>query len=181
MRSLLLAILALAASCAPPPAPPPEPSQEVTAPLLRADQRTILNGPEALKLTHQCSRISPGPVQSQWTPTDAQIAALEPTLASVIATHLQATGSQASPGDYYRQYAGFTIRGRRVIYVNGVASTAIEQTDPAHAFDWHTQAVQVCDGGPITFGVEYDVATTYFSLFAFNGDLGASAPSAPAQ
>lgn len=181
MRFLVFSVLGLAASCAPPPAPPPEPSQAVTAPLLRPDHRTILNGPEALKLAHQCSRVSPGPVESQWTPTEAQIAALEPTLASVIATHLQAAGSQASPGNYYRQYAGFVIGDRRVIYINGVAASAIEQApDPAHAFDWRTQAVSICDGGPITFGVEYDVATTYFSLFAFNGDLGASAPSAPA-
>lgn len=173
MRVLLLTIAALVTACAKPAPPPPEPSQLVTAPVLRPDERTILNGPEALKLTHQCSRVSPGPVESQWTPTAAQIAGLEPTLASVIATHLQAAGSQASPGAYYRQYAGFVIHGRRVIYINGVDHSAVEHTpDPAHPFDWRTQAVQICDGGMITFGVEYDVASTYFSLFAFNGSLG---------
>jgi hypothetical protein len=173
MRSLVFSMALLAASCAPPPTPAPEPSQPQTAPLLRADQRTILNGPEALKLAHQCSRTSPGPIESQWAPTEAQIAALEPTLATVIATHLQATGSQASRGDYYRQYAGFMIRGRRVIYVNGVDHSAIERDlNAAHPFDWRTQAFNICDGGSITFGVEYDVETTYFSAFAFNGSLG---------
>jgi hypothetical protein len=173
MRFLVFSIFALAAACAPPPAQPPEPSQHVTAPLLRPDQRTILDGPEALKLAHQCSRVSPGPVQSQWTPTEAQIAALEPTLASVIATHLQAEESKASPGDYYRQYAGFVIRGRRVIYINGVDHSMIEQTpNPAYPFDWRTQAVEICDGGSITFGVEYDVESGYFSIFQFNGPAG---------
>lgn len=177
MRLLIFSLALIAASCAPPPAPAPEPSQPQTAPVLHPDQRTILTDPEALRLAHQCSRVSPGPVQSQWTPTDAQIAALEPTLATVIATHLQAAGLQPSPGDYYRQYAGFVIGGRRVIYINGVDHSAIERNpDPAHPFDWRTQAVSICDGGPVTFGVEYDVATTYFSVFAFNGAPGLSAP-----
>lgn len=173
MRFLVLIALAMAAACVRPAPPTPEPAQDVTAPLLRPEQRTILSGAEALKLAHQCSRASPGPVESQWTPTEAQIAALEPTLASVIAAHLQAAGSQASPGDYYRQYAGFVIHGRRVIYINGVEHSAIEnEPNPDHPFDWRTQAVQICDGGPITFGVEYDVETTYFSVFAFNGSVG---------
>ena len=44
-------------------------------------------------------------------------------------------------------------------------------TNPNHPFDWRTQATQICDGGTITFGVEYDPATGQFSNFAFNGSI----------
>jgi hypothetical protein len=80
-------------------------------------------------------------------------------------------GHSPSPGDYYRQYAGFVIGGRRVIYVNGVADSAVRSTNPNQPFDWRTQAVQICDGGTVTFGVEYDPQTRQFSNFAFNGAL----------
>ena len=64
------------------------------------------------------------------------------------------------------------IAGRRVIYVNGVSESAVErEPDPAHPFDWRTQAIGICDGGAITFGVEYDVTTKQFSNFAFNGAI----------
>ncbi len=174
MRALVFVFAMLAAGCTQPaPPPPPGTVQENVARLLTPETRTILTGANAMTLAHQCSRPSPGPVSAQWTPTAADIASLEPTLASVIAAHLQAAGSQASPGDYYRQYAGFVIHGRRVIYINGVASSAIESApNPDHPFDWRTQAVSICDGGSITFGVSYDVETRFFTEFAFNGAVG---------
>jgi len=51
--------------------------------------------------------------------------------------------------------------------VNGVDKNAIQGPDSNS--DWRTQAVQICDGGPITFGVEYDPGSGQFSNFAFNG------------
>jgi len=67
--------------------------------------------------------------------------------------------------------AGFVIGGRRVIYVNGVHEDMIERNmDPS--YDWRTRPVMICDGGPITFGVEYDPATRQFANFSFNGSIG---------
>lgn len=170
MRRLTLTIVAFAlAACAQPttrstdpPAPPP----------FAARTSTILSGAAAMTLTHQCSRPSPGPVSAQWTPTPAEVAALEPRLGSVLRTHLAESQVSSGVGDYYRQYAGFVIGGRRQIYVNGVNRSAVERDpDPGRPFDWRTQAISICDGGSVTFGVIYDPAVQEFTQFAFNGSV----------
>lgn len=168
---LVVAFLALA-GCAPTP-PQSGLVQDRRADLWTAETRTILTGDAARALAHQCSRVSPGPVEDIWTPSDADVASLEDALVAELTRQLEAAGESASPQSYYRQYAGFVVGGRRMIYVNGVSESAID-ADPGPAFhpsNWQTYAVQICDGGPITFGVEYDPATRQFSNFAFNGSV----------
>jgi hypothetical protein len=173
MRRLLFAMIALVAACAQ-PAPPPatDAVQDHVAQLWTAETRTVLEGEQAHALAHQCSRVSPGPVESVWTPAPAQLDALESELILLLSRQLEAAGESPSPGDYYRQYAGFVIGGRQVIYINGIAEDAVvSEPNPDHPFDWRSQAIGICDGGTITFGVEYDVATRRFSNFAFNGAI----------
>lgn len=173
MRRLLTAFALVAAACAPAAqSPPPSAVQEEPALLVAPQTRTVLSGEQAMALARQCSRISPGPVESMWTPSAADLDALDTALAFFLAQQLEQAGSTASPGEYYRQAAGFVIGGRRVIYVNGVHSDAVERVNPNHPFDWRTQAHLICDGGPITFGVEYDPGTGDFSHFSFNGSVG---------
>jgi hypothetical protein len=168
----LFAAALLAGACAPTPPEPTGAVQEQTAELWSAETRTVLTGEAARALARQCSRISPEPVEDVWTPSDAEIARLEDDLILRVARELEARGENPSPGGYYRQYAGFVIAGQRIIYVNGVDESAIERAPNAsRPFDWRTQAVQICDGGAITFGVEYDPATGQFSNFAFNGSV----------
>lgn len=167
-----LVFLALAA-CAPTATPPADDVQAEATSLWTADTRVVLTGDAARDLAHQCSRVSPGPVSDLWTPTDAEIAALEDQLILRVASELEQRGESPSPGNYYRQYAGFVVDGRRIIYVNGVDDRGID-SDPGPAFhpgNWRTYAIQICDGGTITFGAEYDPATRTLSNFAFNGAL----------
>ena len=173
VKQVWLALLLAAAACAPTPSEPqPGAAQEQVAELWTADTRTVLTGDAARTLARQCSRVSPGPVEDVWAPTDAEVEAIEDDLILLVARELENAGQSPSPGGYYRQYAGFVIGGRRIIYVNGVDESAIQrEPNPAHPFDWRTQAVQICDGGPITFGAEYDPATRQFSNFAFNGSV----------
>lgn len=174
-RLLPLCFLALAActpelpACCGTPEPPPAASQDGAAQLWTADTRTILTGDAARALASQCSRPSPGPVESTWSPSEADVAAIEDELLLRVARELEQRGESPSPGGYYRQYAGFVIGGRRIIYVNEVDEQAIDRS--GSSFDWRTQPVRICDGGPITFGAEYDPATHRFSNFAFNGQL----------
>ena len=173
MRRLLFAMIALAAACAQ-PAPPPatDAVQDHVTQLWTTETRTVLEGDQARALAHQCSRVSPGPVESIWTPTPAQLDALESELILLLSRQLEAAGESPSPGDYYRQNAGFVIGGRQIIYVNGGAQSVLpDNVSTDHHFDWRTQATGICDGGTITFGVEYDVASRQFSNFAFNGAI----------
>ena len=166
MRERMFAALTILAACSAPAAPATR-----AASRFAPSTYTILTGGEAMALGRQCSRPSPGPITAQWTPTSADIQALEPNLETILRVHLTHDGITTPATDYYRQYAGFTIGGRRVIYINGVARGAIETTDPNHPFDWRTQATGICDGGPITFGVEFDPAIGEFTHFAFNGAI----------
>jgi hypothetical protein len=171
IKCVLFAALTALAACAPPPSEPQTgAAQEEVVKLWTADTRTVLTGDAARMLSRQCSRISPGPVEDVWTPTDAEADAIEDELILLVAREMENAGQSPSPGGYYRQYAGLVVGGRRIIYVNGVDESAVERDPNAqHRFDWRTQPILICDGGPITFGVEYDPATRQFSNFAFNG------------
>jgi hypothetical protein len=171
-KHLFVAALALAAAACAPTSEAPGAVQDEAASLWTADTRAVLTGDAARDLTHQCSRVSPGPVEGFWAPSDVDIAALEDELILLVARELEARGESPSPGDYYRQYAGFVIGGKRVIYVNGVDAAGID-ADPGPAFhpsNWQAHAIQICDGGTITFGAEYDPETGEFRNFAFNGN-----------
>ncbi|MCX7359196.1 MAG: hypothetical protein NT015_13760 [Alphaproteobacteria bacterium] len=158
-RRLIVMLATLAASCAPPPAAVQDRAGEIWS----ANTRAVLTGETSRAFGHQCSRVSPGPIDDVWTPTEADIRTMERELIRIVAHQQEEMGESPSPGRYYRQIAGLVIGGRRIIYVNGVDADSV---DPE---TWRTAPIEICDGGPITFGVEYDPATRQFRNFAFNG------------
>ena len=179
MKPVLIAYAPVLVACTQPAARSAQ--TDIIASPFPVETAAVFEAEKARELTHQCSRIAPGPVEGAWAPSSADISALEPALAPLIEAQLEneaATYDEPrwSHGvEYYRQYGGLIIGGRRVIYINGVHKTAIERDpDPEHPLDWRTQAVGICDGGSITFGVEYDPAARSFSNFAFNGALRAA-------
>jgi len=121
----------------------------------------------ARDLLHQCSRSIPQSVTGTWQPTAAQTAELDARLPDAVV--------HARPdvhGAFARQYAGYIIGGRRLIYVNAFPQNVLADfdKDPARWTRKAThQAMTVCDGGQDFFGVLYDPATKTFSQFAFNG------------
>lgn len=174
MKRLCAAIIATVLSaCTPAPPAPTQaaaPVQDHVTTLWTAETRTVLQRDEALAMVDQCNRASPGPVEEIWTPSDAELDAMESQLTSLVARKLEERGESPSPGGYYRQIAGFVIGGRRIICVNGLDDNlvqALPRQDPS--VNWTTDAVGAFGGGSITFGVEYDPATRQFSNFEFNG------------
>lgn len=131
----------------------------------------VLTAEKAQTLAKQCSRISPGPVTGTWQPSASDIRELEAGLGVELATQLMPEDA-AKPDDYYRQYAGLIVGGgRRIIYVNGLHRSAVERAPEDQRESWKTEPAMICDGGSITFGVEYDPATKTFAKFAFNGRI----------
>jgi hypothetical protein len=131
---------------------------------------------KARDLLNQCSRGVPGPVGRTWTPSAIQIAELEARLPEALDNVLAKRGEyQNRSRDFLRQYGGFIVGGRKIIYMNafprglidGERSVFVQRKPPLP--DWHSEAEGVCDGGPAFFGVEYDPATKTFSNFQFNG------------
>ena len=144
------------------------------------------------QLLRQCSRGTPTPIRGTWNPSPDQVRLLEGPLSVLIDRQLSALRLPDSlrphAGDYYRQYAGVIVGGRRIIYVNGFHKTQVAETRtfltehrndsaalrnfPPASRDsdyWRGVPTVVCDGGEYYFGVEYDPETHRFRNFSFNG------------
>ncbi|HEX7294400.1 MAG TPA: hypothetical protein VF251_01525 [Pyrinomonadaceae bacterium] len=65
------------------------------------------------------------------------------------------------PEEYYMQYVGIIVDGKKLIYIN-----AFGATEPSDS--WKEKAVVICDGGT-AWGVLYDPQTKKFSKLAVNG------------
>ena len=118
-----------------------------------------------------CNRPAPGPIESIWTPDAATILRLE----SVLGSALQRAIEQSNPervkptaADFYRQYAGFVVGGKRIVYINGVHARALDRI-PGGPNAWRIQALLGCDGGMLFFGAEFSVETGMVSAIVFNG------------
>lgn len=169
MRSaarLIFGIAAALAACGP-------------ASLPLAPEAAILPETAVAEMLHQCSRGTPPPGEAAWTPAPADVAALEAALPNALHARREISG-QRFPGDpdwsrvpqgWRRQYIGIVRGGRRFIYgnlfplrPNGEFALGGER--------WKTAPIVICDGGPVIFGVEYDVEAGRFTQIAFNGNLG---------
>jgi hypothetical protein len=169
-RLLIASLVLLAAACSPAPnssdpGTPDAPSVGTT--VFAPDSAVVFADDKALELVEPCSRPAPASVEATWTPTERDIAVLEPALARFLEEQLrqQRPEDEVSVEAYLRQYGGLVINGRRIIYINGFQQEAAGSIDT-----WRAYPMVICDGGPIMFGVEYDPETRAFQNFAFNGD-----------
>jgi len=134
--------------------------------IFATDSAVVFAGDKALELIEPCSRAAPTNVESTWTPTQSDIATLEPALSAYVEARLreQWPENDVNVEAYLRQYGGLVINGRRVIYVNGFQQGSAGDLDT-----WRSYPMVICDGGPIMFGAEYDIENRAFQNFAFNG------------
>jgi hypothetical protein len=121
---------------------------------------TVLERSQADKLRKPCSREFPQNLVGYWVPSNGDLAEVEAALDPLLKVEFQRRPWMTSQGPYLRQYGGFERSGHRVIYVNAVADAAS---------DWRTRAVNICDGGAISFGAVYDLATHRYDWFQTNG------------
>jgi hypothetical protein len=141
-------------------------------PVSAPGDRWVLFPPEkALILTKQCSRLSPDNIDGVWIVPSEIVTRLEwdlPNISNPMSVMLSVAGNfqmsqVANPGNYFRQYAGITILGRKFIYINAAKSIN-------NRLKWRNGgSMIVCDGGDSYWGVLYDPATREFSELAFNG------------
>jgi hypothetical protein len=110
-----------------------------------------------------------------WSPTQEDISRLERELDRVLEKSLarSALPDSLRPAvtDYYRQYAGVVVNGKRLINVTGFHRQylAAVQRLNADTTAWRTQPVLFCDGGEFYFGATYDPSDGHFITFQFNG------------
>jgi hypothetical protein len=150
---LFIATLTLLAGCA-------------TTPLVPGRSVT-LSGPMAYQIARPCSRPGPPKFDDVWEPTQADIAEMEAHfgwLRRLRSTVCCLPGAQVrNVNDYFRQYVGIVVNGRRLIYINAFAA------DEEPPKSWTHHPINFCDGGTGSWGALYDPATHRFSDLAFNG------------
>ena len=122
---------------------------------------TILPQREAQNVTRLCSRIGLAKIDGSWLPTDTDIKTVESRLA-LLSQPTDGEELVKTPTDYFRQYVGVVVSGRKLIYLN-----AIKTESPMAG--WQTRFVNICDGGDYFWGVIYDPATGKFSELHKNG------------
>ncbi len=139
----------------------------------QSEDYTILSPDKAAGLLKQCSRATPKPGESGWTPGKDDIARLEARIPGFLALAAELSSWDATsrselkdaPRGWIRQYVGIVRGGRRFIYGNFL---------PAKQGDWgawRSEPMIVCDGGPVFFGLEYDVEKDRITDLAFNGSI----------
>jgi hypothetical protein len=125
-------------------------------------QWTILPAAEGKHLLDQCSRSGPADVTAFWTPSAAEVEAVEECLPLLA----RESKDKILLSRCRRQYIGYISHGKKFIYVN-----AFPDNDPesfTHDRDWRTAAWVVCDGGDAYWGVEFDPVTRTFRNLSFN-------------
>ena len=149
---IVLSLLAVLISCATTLVPP--------------GRSVVLPASESEALLKSCSRSGPSAVEGLWdVPTDV-VAVLEQDLHKL--SRLKATGCCSlggkirHPEEYFRQYLGLVVGGKRVVYVNAFKLAA---THPR----WQAAPVGVCDGGSDYWGALYEPESRRFYDLAING------------
>lgn len=125
----------------------------------------LLPKTEAQWVSKLCSRPSPK-FEGMWEPTQADVSALESNLPRVTKLQRNLENQECKiddPYQFYRQYVGIVVRGRREIYVNAFSFPTDDQ--------WLTQFVRICDGGGSVWGALYDPSTGKFHDLETNGGL----------
>jgi hypothetical protein len=147
----------------------------LTAPTL-GDRVVVFPAAGATKLRNQCSRPVVGRIQGTWRPDQATLARLEAALSAAFTGAIAKLGTrvpkQHSLDDYYRQYGGIVVDGRRIVYINafhGLILYWAATVRPARPIDWQHVAVDACGGGTMFFGAEFDVESGRIVVIEFNG------------
>jgi hypothetical protein len=168
LRLLASIVLIAALAACSPKAEKPEAEVAAVSPF-PAGSALVFPESRGLELLNQCSRGVPEPVETTWTPSDADILQLESRLLDYLRQQRPAMYPAGQPVDLIRHYAGLVMKGGRVIYLDaeirgpGSLPAGEYPTLPDRPFNG------VCDGGPAFFGVVYDVDAKTFSHLLENG------------
>ena len=131
--------------------------------------RFLIHGPGAREVFHQCSRAAPSSKSKMWDVSQKDIDDLETSLAKYL-DERESAGKENPPkgAKYHRQYVGFIRDGEQYVYGNFYPA---DRYAPSlrDRMDESKQAVRVCDGGPVFWGIVYRVKTRSFEEPHFNG------------
>jgi len=134
----------------------------------KGQEWVLLPGHLADELTRQCSRPAPDDFEATWEPSTSDVQRLEQRIDQIETLKAKEcclrNARVDDVHDYYRQYVGIVLDGRKVIYINAFKRD-VECTG------WRDSTIVYCDGGKTFWGVVFDPKTGVFSGLAFNGEV----------
>ena len=101
----------------------------------------ILEGDAAREVAGMCGAKDDS---KGWRISPSDIKSLEKELAPLLADDLKRVRANASPHQYYRQYASGTFANRNAIFVNGFHESHLSTFNDT---SWQSRPVAVSDGG----------------------------------
>lgn len=140
----------------------------------------VFRGDDGKTLVRQCSRSAPQLAAEYWAPEVALIKKIEVRISEYVLTDSYLSGLRFNPvrpdkaiqepstlpvlNDFVRQYTEFEVNGTRRVYVNLAPMELWKRSSDAQG-----EPFVVCDGGPMFWGVEFDVDKNEIVAVAFNG------------
>jgi hypothetical protein len=142
--------------------------QSATASAVEKAAFAVLPPAQVVHLESLCSRDGPGHVTSGWDPAFSQVRQAEARLPGFVAKNRR---PERPLSEYYRQYLGVVIDGKKLIYVNLFPRSLVERREfpAASRDDWRSEFVNVCDGGDDFWGALFDLEKQLFFSPRFNG------------
>ena len=110
-----------------------------------------------------CSRNGPDGISSFWEVPSKAIPAIDAALQKHLRTSRLYKQLTLPASKYQRQYLGFSRGEARFVYINAFPARYLRaMPDPTN------ELPRICDGGSLTWGIEYDMKRRTFSGFAPN-------------
>jgi hypothetical protein len=154
------------------------PQQAREARAVRTGEKTdghwvLLSESAARHLSHYLDRPMPF-VTGTWMPDAGTLRRVEqvlmPALEAALAESRRPGLEDLRASDYYRQYAGIALGGRKLVYINGFHREELSLGSLRFDGDaWRTAPILVADGGWAFFGAVFDPATGRIGPIGFHG------------
>lgn len=123
----------------------------------------VLTGEQAIKLVHHCTDNYTEGVQGYWAPSAEDIASLEVSLPAFLNSY---SNLNLDLNSYLRQCTGTLKNNRRLIFVSGFHASLRDNHPDSQRIT--NEALVICGGGNLVYGVEYDIESKTFMNFMFN-------------
>jgi hypothetical protein len=130
---------------------------------------SILPAAETPRAIRPCSRSTPPGLAGSWIPKTDDVTSAEASVDEAIATSTKTLRKDLRPQrplQYYRQYVGTFLAGRRILYVTGLSRAMVDRRP--RVFRWPSKAFAGCDFGAQVFGAAFDVKSQRFVSFDFD-------------
>jgi len=110
-----------------------------------------------------CSRPGPSGITGYWQVSEAEVSEIDQALLKFLSGPAMRRTLSSPLEMYMRQYMGLLRGSRRYVYINAFPKDF--QTSST------AEVVDLCDGGPSFWGIEYDLASRRFGHREANGVL----------